>query len=89
MGRTGLFPFFHAVFPQKTRGEDVSKMFAQISIDGESSLGDGRRSRSTAQSFFLLRFSDNKMLHERQVAIISDFQKTVEGDSMTKWGVEG
>ena len=25
------------------------------------------------------RFSDNKMLHERQVAIISDFQRTVEG----------
>ncbi|CAJ1434395.1 unnamed protein product [Effrenium voratum] len=31
--------------------------------------------------FLVFEFSDNKMLHERQVAIISDFQKTVEGGS--------
>ncbi|CAE7661481.1 unnamed protein product [Symbiodinium pilosum] len=29
--------------------------------------------------FLVFEFSDNKMLHGRQVAIISDFQKTVEG----------
>ena len=28
---------------------------------------------------YLARFSNNKMLHERQVAIISDFQRTMEG----------
>lgn len=34
---------------------------------------------TTIEQCHAVRFSDNKMLHERQVAIISDFQQTVEG----------